>query len=38
MAECPECGTPAQATTQDDDTGESFYECENGHVWPTEGG
>lgn len=34
MPECPECGAEATATTQDDDTGNAFYECGNGHAWP----
>lgn len=30
---CPYCGLDPTATTEDDNTGNPLYECENGHTW-----
>ena len=38
MSNCPYCGDPPTATTQDDDTGNAMLECDNAHVWPAEDG
>lgn len=36
MSPCPECGLDPTATTQDDNTEASYFECENGHFWPAD--
>jgi hypothetical protein len=37
VSDCPYCGLPPQAMTQNDDTGEDMFEDENGHLWPADG-
>ena len=36
MSNCPSCGLPPTATTEDVANDEAFYECENGHEWPAD--
>jgi hypothetical protein len=33
MSVCPFCGENPQAITQNAETGEPLYECENNHYW-----
>jgi len=33
MSACPVCGLPPTVTTQDDKTGQPYYECPNSHFW-----
>jgi hypothetical protein len=33
MADCPQCGLPPTAVTEDAATKEPYDQCQNGHMW-----
>jgi hypothetical protein len=38
MAVCPECGLPPTVLTEDDNTEQPYYQCQNGHQWQEDPG